>query len=95
MKAELTLPPELAKEIAREVIELLKPVLSGNGKQAGNDELFNIQDVCNYFKVSKQWVYERTHLNEIPFYKIDGHLRFKKIELNKWLQKYHVSAVPK
>ena len=90
-----TLEPEDIQAIAEKVIEKLKPVLSGNGKQAGNDELFNIQDVCNYFKVSKQWVYERTHLNEIPFYKIDGHLRFKKLELDKWLQKYHVSAVPK
>lgn len=46
--------PETYQAIAEIILEKLKPVLSGNGKQAGNDELFNIQDVCNYFKVSKQ-----------------------------------------
>jgi len=78
--------------IAQAVMELLKPVVAGNGKKE-NDAIFDVQGLSSYLKVSKQWVYERTHLNEIPFYKIEGHVRFKKSDIDKWLQGYHMPAV--
>lgn len=82
------LETEDIQAIASAVIVAIRPLVSGGGKQPGNDELFDVKGVCDYLKVSKQWIYERTHLYEIPFYKMDGHLRFKKSELDKWLLKY-------
>jgi len=90
LKVELDIEDRQA--IALAVMEMLKPLIAGNGKQSSSDELLDVQGACSYLKVSKQWIYERTHLNEIPFYKMEGHLRFKKSELDKWLQRYHTPA---
>jgi excisionase family DNA binding protein len=86
------LEPEDIQAIATAVMELLKPVIADNSKNE-NDVTFDVQGLSSYLKVSKQWVYERTHLNEIPLYKIEGHLRFKKSEIDKWLKQYHIPAV--
>lgn len=86
MKAELTLPPELVDLIAKEVVELLKPMLSGNGKHEDN-VIFDVDGVAQYLKVKKQWVYEKVHYNSIPYYKVGKYPRFRKSKIDEWLQK--------
>jgi len=74
---------------------MLKPVVSGNGKHEAEDIIFDVKGLQAYLKVSKKWIYERTHLKEIPHLKINGQLRFKKKDVDKWLNNYHVVAVLK
>lgn len=92
MKAELTLPPELVNEIAREVAEILKPVLSSNGKQE-DDVIFDVQGLTGYLKVTHKWIYERTHLKEIPHTKLKNKLRFRKRDIDKWFDARKVPAI--
>lgn len=92
MKAELTLPTELVDLIADKVIEKLRPLLSGNGN-AKEDIIFDVQGLAEYLRVSKQWIYERTHLKEIPHIKVDGQLRFRKKDIDKWLNSYNIPAI--
>ncbi len=92
MKAELTLPQELVNEIAREVTELLKPMLSGNGKYE-DDIIYDVPGLCAYLSVSDKWIYERTHLKEIPHLKVNGILRFRKRDIDKWLSSFNVPAI--
>jgi len=92
VKAELTLPSELVKEIAKEVMELLKPVLSGNSNHK-DDIIFDVQRLAEYLAVSKQWIYERSHLKEIPHIKKQGLLRFRKRDIDKWLDSDKIPAI--
>jgi excisionase family DNA binding protein len=93
LKAELTLPQELVDQIAQRVIELLKPILVGIGKHDTDDVIFDVKSLKEYLKVSDKWIYERTHLKEIPHLKVDGLLRFRKKDIDKWLSSYIVPAV--
>jgi len=92
MKAELEHTD--IEAIAVRVAELLKPLLSGTARHE-EDVIFDIKELADYLKVSKQWVYERTHLKEIPHLKIDGQLRFRKSDIDKWLKTFNVPSVPK
>jgi excisionase family DNA binding protein len=92
VKAELTLPQELVNEIADKVIERLKPLLSGTGK-AEDDVIYDVKGLCDYLHVSNKWIYERTHLKEIPHLKVNGLLRFRKKDIDKWLNSFNVLAV--
>lgn len=92
MKIELTLPPELVDLIVDRLFEKIKPFLAGNGKQDAENTIFDVKSLCNYLKVSRQWVYERTHMKEIPHTKINGQLRFRKKDIDKWLNSYNVPA---
>lgn len=77
--------------IAQRVVELLKPLLASNGKQ--DDEILDLKGLCSYLHVSEKWVYERTHLKEIPHLKINGLLRFRKSEIDKWANGFKCPTV--
>lgn len=84
MKAELTFPLELIDEIADKVIERLSPMLCG--KDEHEDVIFDVGGLAQYLKVKKQWVYERVHYNTIPCYKMGKYPRFRRSDIDRWLQ---------
>jgi len=53
------------KSIAKELMTLMKPLLSGKSK--ADDEIFDLKGLTEYLKVSDKWIYKRTHLKEIPY----------------------------
>lgn len=91
MKTELE--AQDIEAIAGRVKELLKPMLSGNSRQVADDIIFDVPALSEYLRVSSKWIYERTHLKEIPHLKVDGVLRFRKKDIDKWLNTYNVPAV--
>ncbi len=94
MKAELTLPPEFVKEIASQVAELLKPMLSGNGRHEGEDTIFDKKGLAKYINVPVTWVNKKIFFNEIPYFKAGKYPRFKKSIIDKWIDSQTVKAIP-
>ncbi len=77
--------PEDIQVIVDNIINKLKPYFSDKPPQPNN--LMNTNDLCAYLKVSKQWVYERTHLKLIPHIKLSNkELRFRKKDIDAWLE---------
>lgn len=91
MKSELE--PQDIEAIALRVAELLKPLLSGNGRHEAEDTIFDVRGLCDYLHVSDKWVYERTHLKEIPHLKVNGLLRFRKRDMDKWLLSFNLPSI--
>jgi excisionase family DNA binding protein len=85
LKAELTFPLELIDDIADKVIERLSPMLCSNDEH--EDIIFDVEGVAQYLKVKKQWVYERVHYNTIPHFKMGKYPRFRKSDIDQWLEK--------
>ena len=90
MKAELETGD--IEAIAKRVVELLRPLLSNNGKHE-DDVIFDVVGLSQYLRVSTKWIYERTQFKEIPFKKIKGLLRFRKKDIDRWIDSYNVPAV--
>jgi excisionase family DNA binding protein len=89
VKAELTLPPELVDLIADRVIEKLKPLLTGNGKQ--DDEILSIEQASNLLGKSREQIYQWVNLSkhglkDFPYMKAGKSLRFSKNALLEWMQ---------
>jgi excisionase family DNA binding protein len=79
-----TLEPDDIQIIVDNIFNKLKPHLSN--KPIQSDNLMDIDELCDYLKVSKQWVYERTHLKQIHYIKLSNkELRFSKKEIDRWL----------
>ncbi len=78
--------------IAEEIIEHLTPLLSRANTQ---DDIFDVPGLAAYLKVSPKWIYERTHLKEIPHYKTGGLLRFRRKDIDVWLSSLNVPATGK
>ncbi|MBF0488763.1 MAG: helix-turn-helix domain-containing protein [Nitrospirae bacterium] len=94
MKLEKEDIETLLEPMTERLIEALKPILSANGKKdIEPDIIFDVKGLCEYLKVTTGWLYKRTRLNEIPFVKICGQLRFKKKSIDKWLNSFETPAI--
>jgi excisionase family DNA binding protein len=95
VKAELTFPPEMVGAIADAVMARLKPILTGlktNPSQA--DDLMGVPELGKYLGgVSKDWIYQRTAGNEIPFVKVGSMIKFRRADIDRWLAKQSTPAV--
>ena len=54
-------------------------------KPEPSDRLLTDEEVARMLGKSKSWVYKRSMLNEIPRHKIGGHLRFRRSEIEAWI----------
>lgn len=92
MRAEIHLnSQDLVKEITQEVIKAMKPLLA-NGRTE-EDRLFTVKTLAQYLEVSPQWVYERVHLKEVPYIKMGKFPRFKKSDVDRWMDTYKMPAM--
>jgi excisionase family DNA binding protein len=91
MKAEINInTQELVKEITSLVIKELKSFLDA---QRSDTPLLCVDSLAKYLGVSKQWVYERVHLKEIPYIKVGKFPRFKRSDIDKWLEGNKIPAI--
>lgn len=56
-------------------------------------ELMTLQEVCKFLRVSKSYIYSLTHRHLIPHIKIEGMLRFRRKEIDRWLKAKEVVSV--
>lgn len=93
MKAELTLPSELADLIADKVMEKLTPFL--NGKSDTEDCILTPETLSKYLCVDLTWVYRQVSDKTIPFFKNGKYLRFKKSSIDKYISSHERQPIPK
>lgn len=81
------------EQIASKVIESLKPYLLH--KEDRQDEIIlDVPGLCEYLHVTPRWVYQRTHLKEIPHYKLaNSQVRFRKKDIDKWLESCKTASI--
>ena len=75
---------QLINDIVEKVVERLKPLIN-NSHDSRGDELMDVKGLADYLKVKKQWVYEKTHMNILPYYKVGKYPRYKKSKIDEWL----------
>lgn len=81
--------------IAQEVAEMIKPLLAGcNGKGKDDDVVFDVSGLAEYLKVDKSWVYKQVSLKTIPFFKAGKFTRFRRPDIDKWVDKKTVKPIP-
>ena len=90
MKAEVNIDTqELVREIAQEVVKAIRPLLSG---RAENDSILDLDGLAKYLSVTRNWIYQQTHINAIPHHKLGSQLRFRKRDIDKWLDAQKVPS---
>ncbi len=80
----------IAREITIEVMKALKPLLNSKVEE---DTIFTVEGLCQYLRAEPDWIYKRTARKEIPHIKVGGLLRFRKRDIDKWLETCKTPAV--
>lgn len=55
------------------------------------DKLLTINELTDYLNVSRRTVYRLLDDTEFPAYRVGGHLRFRREEVDEWLQKQRLT----
>jgi len=81
---KIQLEQEEIDEIAQRVVELLKPLISGNNREV-SDNILTPETLAQYLRVDISWVYRRVSERTIPFFKNGKYVRFKKSSIDRWI----------
>ncbi len=54
------------------------------------EKLLTPTDICELLNIRKSKLYDLTHKREIPFFKINGLLRFRQSQIEKWINSKEV-----
>ena len=83
--------PEAYQAIAEMLIERLRPLLSNNCKNAGEDAVFDKKGLASYLHVSESTINKLVMNKQIPHFKIQagqsGAVRFRQRDIDKWIQR--------
>jgi excisionase family DNA binding protein len=52
----------------------------------------DVKGLAKYLKVKESWVYEKIHTRQIPFQKAGRFPRFRKKNIDKWLENPYSAA---
>jgi len=55
------------------------------------EELFTLEELAKYLKISKPTLYKMVEKGKIPALKVANQWRFKKDDINRWLEKQRKS----
>ncbi len=91
---KLNLEQEDLKLIAESLAEQLKPILKVRKSSKGNDTVFDVKGLAEYLKVNDSWVYNQVHLKAVPYFKCGKYTRFKKSQIDKWIEKETMQPIP-
>lgn len=80
-------PNEIIIKLQCDLVDQYKEAISvPNGNSTECRHLMTVEDLCDYLKVPKTWVYDRTSRSKIPHYKLGNRtLRFDRQQIDKWL----------
>ena len=80
-----TFETEDIEKIASEVLRKLKPLFKNTGNDGGKDIIFDVRGLSEYLKVDESCVYKQVQLKTIPYFKCGKYTRFKKFQVDKWI----------
>lgn len=63
------------------------------GSNEENSSLLNVPDIAGYLKVQRSTIYSLVETKQIPHYRVGRQIRFKKPEIEKWLEERKEPAV--
>ena len=52
-----------------------------------SDKIMTIQEVAEYLKLTEKTAYRLTSEGKLPGFKVGGSWRFKKVDLEEWIEK--------
>jgi len=92
-----SLEAEDIQAITAAVIETLKPMLSGNGKSAGGEVIFDKKALAAYLHISESTLNKMVMNKQIPHFKIQagqsGAVRFRQRDIDKWIQRQTIPEI--
>ncbi len=73
--------------------ELTNVTFALSEKETSTDEIFTIEKVAKYLCLSVPTIYGYVHKRQIPHYKLEKRLYFKKNDILEWIDKNKIKTI--
>jgi len=57
------------------------------------EEIFTLEGICDYLKVSRHTIYKYTQNKRMPSFKVGKELRFRKSSIDGWIKKQECKRI--
>ncbi|MHC4278099.1 MAG: helix-turn-helix domain-containing protein [Planctomycetota bacterium] len=84
---------QLADAVSVKVLERLKPFFQSKAGSKGPTVLLTVDELSRLLGVPKSKIYNLVHLKKIPHVKVGQSLRFRRKDIDAWLQESYTPAV--
>jgi excisionase family DNA binding protein len=91
---KFAMEPQDIEAMAEKVSEKLKALLSRIKGHGDEDTILDVEGLAVYLRVDTSWVYKQVSLKTIPFFKIGKYTRFRKKDIDKWIEDGTARPVP-
>ncbi len=95
MKFEIE--PQDVEAIAQRVSDILRPMIVRieKAEAAGTgDAILDVEGLAAYLRVNPSWIYKQLSLKAIPYFKTGKYPRFRKKEIDRWIEGQTARPVP-
>ncbi len=62
---------------------------TNGGGRSGMNEYLTPEELCAWLGIKRATVYEWTHTGFVPHFKLGGRLRFRRSEIERWMEAKH------
>ena len=83
--------------IAQRVSDILRPTLARIERRDGangGDAILDVKGLAEYLHVTPSWIYKQVSLKTIPYFKTGKYPRFRKKEIDRWIESQTARPVP-
>ncbi len=84
---------QLAESVSEKVLDRLKPFFQSRVGSKGPTGLLTVDELSRLLGVPKSKIYNMVHLKKIPYVKVGQALRFRRKDIDTWLQESYTPAV--
>ena len=95
MKIEIE--PADIEAIAQRVSDILRPMIARIEKAdatGASDSILDVEGLAAYLHVNASWIYKQVSLKAIPYFKTGKYPRFRKKEIDRWIEGQTARPVP-
>lgn len=82
-----------ADKAGDKVYEKIKPLLARAGSHQ-DDTVYDVETLACYLGVEPSWVYKQVSMKTIPYFKVGHYTRFRKRDIDKWIDVNTVKPIP-
>jgi excisionase family DNA binding protein len=70
------------------------PVSRAEGSQVDNSSALTVREVAGYLNVDEKTIYRLAKRGDLPGFKVAGIWRFKKGDIDQWIEQQKLAAAP-
>jgi len=87
MISKINLEPEDIEAIAIKLVSIFEDLIKKEIQWNQPSELMDVRSLASFLGVEPSWVYKQVRQSGIPFFKVGKYTRFRRSDIERWIER--------